>query len=229
MAVITFASSRKATGKTTCAILLATALAARGRFVTLVDGDPQQSLTVWHRQAGAKASGLALATLPGAAGLSSLAREGRRARHDVVIDLSTDRNAFLACALGVADHVVVPMPAEHLEGGGEPVLALLAAMQSRSAVRLTHSVLLSRLNPLVPASLLAALRRALAERGVPVLETPVVERAAFAAMLQRGRMLETELEGTVRPGQAIANAACVATDLLKLLPGEIPAGTRTAA
>ena len=49
MAVVTVAQQKGGAGKTTLVIQLATALAALGRRVALVDIDPQGSLTGWMR------------------------------------------------------------------------------------------------------------------------------------------------------------------------------------
>ena len=106
MNVLVFASRKGGTGKSTLAAHLATYLAEHSRPTLLIDGDPQGSLSLWHRVRGKEQPTLKV-------GLRGLAQTLEKAERDgvewVFIDTPPDASPPVAEAIRHATLVIIPM------------------------------------------------------------------------------------------------------------------------
>ncbi|MEO5335734.1 MAG: ParA family protein [Magnetospirillum sp. WYHS-4] len=105
--VLVAATGKGGAGKSTAIACLATYWASEGHKVALVDADPNQTLTRWHKK-GRELSGLTLCTetdehaiIPAIVDLA--------AEHDLVlVDCAGFKNQAMIFAIGAADLVLIP-------------------------------------------------------------------------------------------------------------------------
>ena len=143
-----------------------------------------------------------------------------RARDYYIIDLAGERNQLTATALAFSDLVLIPVQGAGMDAkGAAKILDILARIEAETGVAIPHSVLLSRVNPMVTTHSLLAIKGLLAQRGVDVLATPVIERAAFREMFDRGVTLHDMDVGKVSNlDKALQNARGLADEVMRHLP-----------
>jgi chromosome partitioning protein len=189
MPTITFANTKGGAGKTTVALVVATELARRGHRVAIFDADPQQWATRWHGLTG-KVANLDLIANVLEDTIEQQVRELKENTDYIVIDLPAGLNTVLAKAIGVSDHVFIPVQGCAMDAvGGAQVLELLQALAADGGIRIPHAVVLTRVNSIITTRALAAVKTMLAARHVALLDTPLVERAAYRDMFNSGGTL----------------------------------------
>ena len=107
MPVIVMASPKGGVGKSTCAVILASEFARMGADVTVLDCDPNKSLTRWASH-GAPGG----VTLKSDVGRSEIVPAIRSADGDgkiVIVDLEGVASQLVSRAISQADLVIVPM------------------------------------------------------------------------------------------------------------------------
>ncbi len=149
--VLTIAQQKGGSGKTTLAVNLGVALAARGRRVALLDTDPQGSLGRWFmtRRAAMTDPGLEFSTAS-AWGVSYECEKLRRQADFVIVDTPPKVDADLRPALREADLVLVPVASSRVDlWATEGVLdlctregrrALIVMNRARAGTRLSDAV-----------------------------------------------------------------------------------------
>jgi chromosome partitioning protein len=219
MPVITFANTKGGAGKTTAVLLLATELAQQGYRVTVLDADPQRWISRWH-----------LISPPVARlNVISYVTQGSIDRHIsnnlyttdyFIVDLPGAQSPLLAKAIGLSDHVLIPIQGCAMDAqGGANVLELLRYLEEKANLRVPHSVVLTRVNSMVTTRALLAVKMLLAERNVDVLNTPIIERAAFRDIFDLGGTLYTMDETRVSNlDKAKQNARLFALEMLTRVP-----------
>ena len=214
MPVVTFANTKGGAGKTTAALMLACELVSRGNRVTILDADPRGWMSRWHAKNG---TGALLSVVPvsdetiEAATLKAKKRGGY-----ILIDLPSSHDALLARAVGLADHVIIPVQGCAMDAqGGAEVLDLLAELASKCDVKIPHSVVLTRVNAAVTTRALQAAKDFLTEKGIRTLTTAIAERAAYRDVFDRGGLDMLEVSNLPR---ALENAARLADEVIALLP-----------
>lgn len=226
MPVITIANTKGGAGKTTAAVLLATELAQMGLPVTVFDSDPQHWFSQWFETARPRGT-ISLVNHVTASALEGHMRHMNRASDYSVIDLAGERNQLTAAALAFSDLVLIPVQGAGMDAkGAAKILDILARIKAETGIDIPHSVLLSRVNPMVTTHSLLAIKGLLAQRGVAVMATPVVERAAFREMFDRGATLHDMAGGKVSNlDKALQNARQLADEVLRHLPVRVVATT----
>lgn len=191
MPVISFANAKGGAGKTTAALILATELAAQGYRVTILDADPQRWISGWHELTGPQRN-LTVISEVSMGSLQSHIRENRDATDYFIVDLAGARDALVATAIGLSDHVMIPVQGCAMDArGAAQILELLQQLDQRAGVRIAHSVVLTRMSAVVTTRAMGAIKQVLAERGVAVLDTTIAERAAFRDIFDCGGTLRT--------------------------------------
>jgi chromosome partitioning protein len=101
------------------------------------------------------------------------------------------------------------------------VLELLRYLDDRAGIKIPHSVLLSRVNSMVTTRALLAAKALLAKRDVNVLNTPIIERAAFRDMFEfRGYLHMMNPSQVSNLDKALQNSMAYADEVLRLLPAQ---------
>ena len=219
MPVITFANTKGGAGKTTVAVVLANELARMGHRVTLLDADPQQWISRWHALAKSPKN---LTVISGVTDetIETQVKDSKKRGGYILIDLPGGRTPLLAKAIGLANHVFVPVQGCAMDAaGGAQILELMKELADKCAIRIEHSVVLTRISSIITTRSMQVVKSLLAERQVRVLETPLVERAAYRDMFVTGGSLETmDADRVSNLDKARENARLFAEEVLTLVP-----------
>jgi chromosome partitioning protein len=229
MPVITFANAKGGAGKTTAALILATELARQGYRVTILDADPQRWISHWHEVSGVQRN-LSVISEVSMGSLQGHLRENRATTDYFIIDLAGARDAMVATAIGLSDHVMIPVQGCAMDArGGAQILELLQQLDAKAGIRIAHSVVLTRMNAMVTTRAMVAIKGLLASRGVAVLDTPIAERSAFREIFDCGGTLHTMDPARISNlEKARENARLFADEVLRLMPQQRrPGGLRS--
>lgn len=190
MPTIVIASPKGGAGKSTTAVILGTELARAGAQVTLMDCDPNGSLTLWGQRA----------ELPERVGLQSgvsesdIVRAIRDAEADgavVVVDLEGVASRLVSRAISQADLVITPMRATTLDATiGVRALQLVAEEEEALDREIPHAVVFT-MTRAIRSRQHSEIERSLREQGVDIVEPALMERAAFSALFEFGGDLAT--------------------------------------
>jgi chromosome partitioning protein len=218
MPVITFANTKGGAGKTTAVLLLATELARRGYRVTILDADPQHWISHWHDMSEHVAN-ISVIDYVTTASLPIHLSENPGTDY-FILDLPGARTPLLATALGLSDHVLIPIQGCAMDArGGAQVLELLHYLDTKAGIRIEHSVVLTRVNSMVTTRALQTVKALLSERSVKVLETPIIERSAFRDIFDCGGSLYTMDPSRISNlDKAQDNASAFAEEMMRLVP-----------
>ncbi|MEF0938811.1 ParA family protein [Rhizobium sp. BR 362] len=229
MPVITFANTKGGAGKTTAVLLLSTELARRGYRVTILDADPQHWISHWYEISGNRVPNISVIDFVTSASLPVHLSENSATDY-FILDLPGARTPLLATALGLSDHVLIPIQGCAMDArGGAQVLELLQYLEQRAGIRINHSVVLTRVNSMVTTRALQVVKALLSERSVTVLETPIIERSAFRDIFDCGGTLYTMDPSRVSNlDKAQENARVFAEEMMRLVPTRLTASARSA-
>lgn len=191
MPVITFANTKGGAGKTTAVMLLATELERMGYRVTILDADPQYWINRWSETTGDRTT-IKVIPYVTMASIERLITEYKAVSDFILVDLPGARSPLLAKTIGYSDHVLIPIQGCAMDAqGGAHVIELLQYLEEKASIRIPHSVVLTRVNSMVTTRALQVVKQLLAERRVHVLDTPIIERAAFRDIFSSGGTLYT--------------------------------------
>jgi len=222
MPIITFANSKGGAGKTTVALVLAAELVRRGHRVTVLDADPQQWASRWYRLS-AEPAGLTVISGLAEETVEKTLKEARKKADYTIIDLAPGLTPMLAKAIGFSDHVMIPVQGCAMDAaGGAQVLEILQGLAAKHEIRIPHSVVLTRISPIITTRTLMAVKTMLSERQVHVLDTALIERAAYRDMFIAGGSLSTLDAGRVSNlDKAQDNASLLADEVLRRVPAKV--------
>lgn len=215
MPVITFANTKGGAGKTTAVLLLATELENMGLRVTVLDADPQCWISRWRENSGDRTK-VKVVPYVTQATLEKHIHQGKREADYVLIDLPGARTPLLAKAIGYSNHVLIPIQGCSMDAqGGAHVIELMQYLADKGNIHIPFSIVLTRVNSMVTTRALQTVKALLAERRVPVLNTPIIERSAFRDVFDFGGSLHTLANARVSNlGKARDNARAFADEVL---------------
>lgn len=202
-AVLVLAQQKGGAGKTTLAVQLAQAFAARGRRVRLADLDPQRSLSRWaDLRAGDDLPCEAVSDWQASTALKRLAK----AAELLVVDCPGNADILLRAALRAADLVLVPVQPSPVDAwASAPTLE--ACMKEKAR----HAIVFNRVPPRGGA--IEATRAALADH--PILEATLGSRVAFSNAFLEGRAA-AEVSPRSRAAEEVAALADLVAERLPL-------------
>jgi chromosome partitioning protein len=103
--------------------------------------------------------------------------------------------------------------------GAAQVLEILKELAAQCDIRIPHSVVLTRINSIITTRALLAVKMLLAQQQVHVLDTALIERAAYRDMFNAGGTLYTMDPAHVSNlDKAQENARFLADEILRLVP-----------
>lgn len=219
MPVITFANTKGGVGKTTAVLLLASELARQGHRVTVLDADPQHWISRWHEMGGTIPN-LEVISQVSHSSLETHLRENQQDTDYFIIDLPGNRTPLLSLAIGASDHIFIPVQGSAMDArGGAEVLEHIEFLSMRLCKHFPHSVVLTRVSPMINTRSLLLVKGVLALRDVDVLNTPIVERAAFRELFDFGGTLDMlDAHKTSNLDKAKENARLFARDVIAKIP-----------
>lgn len=185
MPVIVMASPKGGVGKSTCAVILASEFARMGADVTVLDCDPNKSLSRWAAHGMPKG-----VTLLNNIGRSEIVPAIRNADGDgkiVIVDLEGVASQMVSRAISQADLVLVPMQPTALDAEiGSEALALVREEEEALARKIPHAVVLTKTNAAIKSRVQRELEAQLRGAGIDVIEPSLISRAAFSEIFAFG-------------------------------------------
>lgn len=216
MPVISFANAKGGAGKTTAALLLATEVAERGKRVIIFDADPQKWISHWSELPG-RPDNIEVISQITPASITEQITDAVEQCDYVIVDLEGTENLLVANALSVSDLVVIPIQGSSMDArGGAKILTLISKLEKIVRHDIRHCVALTRTNAAVTTRALKAVQEFLAIKGIDVLMTPIVERAAYRDLFEfGGGLIDQDSKKVTNLSKARQNAALFAAEILE--------------
>ncbi len=218
MPVITVASPKGGAGKSTASVILGTELAYAGAEITILDCDPNRSITIWADRASLPPR----ITVRSDVGESEIVRTIKQQDADgriVIVDLEGVASRLVSRAISQADLVLTPMRATTLDATiGVRALALISEEEEALGRPIRHAVVFT-MTRAIKSKQHTAIEASLKGQGVDIISPPLMERAAFSALFEFGGDLRTlPTQGRMEP--AAENASALAQAVYNRLVGK---------
>ncbi|SMH41917.1 ParA family protein [Azospirillum agricola] len=184
-AVASFASTKGGVGKTSLVMSLASDLRRRGRSVLLLDCDPNRHLAEWaHRR---NDSGVVAIDEITEANVRQTVQAHAPSYDHTLIDLAGFGNLTMLYAFSVSDVVLIPTQQSYMDIK-ETVRTYKVVSDSVGVLRHTPScsIVIVRTQAAIQSRVDRHARGLLAEQGVPVFSTQLIERSLVKEMTYTG-------------------------------------------
>ena len=207
MPVISFANPKGGAGKTTTALILATQLSENGATVSIIDADPERWISQWGDLPG-RPNNISVISGVSEDSIVDLIEVESEKSQFVIVDLEGTASLMVANAIGMSDLVLIPTQGSSMDARGGAKTIRLIQNQARMARRkIPHSVVLTRTSAALRTRTLKNVYEQLRASGIEVLNTGMVERAAFRDLFDFGGTLsELDPAQVSNVEKAIANA-----------------------
>jgi chromosome partitioning protein len=193
MPTISFIQPKGGAGKSTSALILAAEL-AKGAQVIVIDADPNAPIAKWTSR-GKGAGNLEIVQAGKDDSIFDMIEDAERKAAFVIVDTE-----------GVAD-----LRAAHTMSASD----FVKDQERHIGRRIPHAVLFTRVNAAIRSRGMATAEKQLAEHGIDVFETRIIEREAFKAMFSFNTTLDnlnsTEVSGIEK---AKTNARAFAREVI---------------
>lgn len=204
MPVIVIASPKGGAGKSTAAVLLGTELAHAGANVTMLDCDPNGSLSLWSERAPLPPRIRVLSDINEASIIKTI-RSHDTDGSAVIVDLEGVASRLVSRAISQADLVITPMRATTLDATiGVRAVSLIAEEEEALGRTIRHAVVFT-MTRAVRSKQHTGIETSLKRQGVDIIYPALMERAAFSALFEFGGDLRN-MPAQGRMETAIENA-----------------------
>jgi len=219
MATIVFASSKGGAGKTTAAVTLAFVTSHHGTPTTIIDGDPNRPIARWaERFPAGVPQNLRIIEALGDGVMEAI--DGA-ATPLTIVDLEGSKNAEVSVGIGRADLVLIPLAGSRLDAD-EATAVIRVVKRQEAAFRrsIPFRLMFTRMSPAIMDRQARDIYAQFKAAGIPMLEQPLYERAAYRAPFHVGLGLYQLKETDARnPVAAVENAEAVAAEIRGVLAG----------
>lgn len=225
MPVISLASPKGGSGKTTTALCLAAELAHAGAQVSILDADPNQPIARWWertRSVHGPIPGLSVVgELTDQTIVDSIEDEHSKSSF-VVIDLEGTANVLVNHAVAHSNFVIIPVKPSILDAQeAAAAIRLIRTAERAYRAKIPYSILMTQGSAAIRARGQLAIEERFREASIPVFRTQLLQREAFRAMFDLGGTLRTLPPRAVTNIQAaIANVHALAQELTARLKEE---------
>jgi chromosome partitioning protein len=186
--------------------------------VTIVDADPNRPIKTWH-DGGNAPENLRVVSDADEETIIDRVEEAQANTPFVVIDLEGTAAKIVLLAIAVADFVVIPTQGSELDAAQSARAIRAVRQQEKMSGRpKPFAVLLTRTSAAIMSRTMQHLQNSMAQAGIPMLATTLVEREAFKAMFSFKQTLEG-LSSTNVSGldKARANAEAFTAEIIEEL------------
>jgi chromosome partitioning protein len=202
MPTVVAANTKGGSGKSTCSLVLGTALARIGATVRVIDADPQGTLRSWS-EGQSKYRDLVVTPTPGE-DLTDLIDRLASEYQFVIIDVQGSANQELAAAMSRADLVIIPMRGKTADAEvANHAISLLRKQEKLFKKRIDHGVLFMATSAGVKTREERDIREKVEGADIPCFKTQLHERTAYSHMF-RFKLAIDELEAPETSGLAAA-------------------------
>ena len=189
MPVISFANPKGGAGKTTSALILATQLSENDASVTIIDADPERWISQWGDLPG-RPENIAIVNDVNEDSIVDQIEAASQNSQFIIVDLEGTASLMVANAIGMSDLVLIPTQGSSMDARGGAKIIRLINNQARMARRsIPHCVVLTRTSAALRSRALKNIQEQLRANGIDVLDTGLVERAAYRDLLDFGGTL----------------------------------------
>ena len=190
MPVVTIASPKGGSGKSTASVILGTELAHAGAEVVILDCDPNRSITIWAGR-GIPPPRIAVRSNVGESEIVRTIKQEDADGRIVIVDLEGVASRLVSRAISQADLVLTPMRATTLDATiGVRALALIAEEEEALGRAIRHAIVFT-MTRAIRSRQHTAIESSLKGQGVDIITPPLMERAAFSALFEFGGDLRT--------------------------------------
>lgn len=218
MPIVVFANPKGGAGKSTSALVIASALAAQGATLSILDCDPNRPIRTWAATGKTKA-GLHVFGDVSENTIVRIIESEAATKQFVFVDLEGTASRLVSRAISRASLVVVPMQPSPLDS--EQAGRALALVQEEEEVlrrKIPTAVLFTRTSPAIPTKHEKQISGGLREAGIAVFKNHLHQRQAYQAIYAEGLTLD-ELDANSVNGLVAAreNATALAAELLTMI------------
>src|SRR5215469_11117011 len=183
MPIVTVASPKGGSGKSTASVILGTELAHVGADVVLLDCDPNHSISIWAERS----------PLPPRISVTSDVAESdivRIIKHQdadgriVIVDLEGVASRLVSRAISQSDLVLTPMRATTLDATISVRALALVAEEEEALGRPIKQAVVFTMTRAIKSKQHTAIEASLRGQGVDIIDPPLMERAAFSALFE---------------------------------------------
>ena len=190
MPTITIASPKGGAGKSTTAVILATELAHAGVPVTLLDCDPNMSVSLWASRGALPPRIKVLNDVTESTVIKTI-KEFDRDGEIVIVDMEGVASRLMSRAISQADLVITPMRATTLDATiGARAIALIMEEEESLGRQIRYAAVFT-MTKTVRSKQHSGIVASLRGQGVDVIEPDLLERSAFSSLVEFGGDLYT--------------------------------------
>ena len=199
MPIVTVASPKGGAGKSTASVIFATELAHAGAQVSILDCDPNRSISIWAERSPLPPR-ISVRTDVGELEIVRTLKHEDADGRVVIVDLEGVASRLVSRAISQADLVLTPMRATTLDATiGVRALALVQEEEEALGRPIRHAIVFT-MTRAMRSKQHTAIEASLKGQGVDVIMPPLMERSAFSALFEFGGDLRTmPAQGKMEP------------------------------
>lgn len=185
MPTIAIASPKGGAGKSTTAVILATELAHAGVKVTLLDCDPNRSVSIWAARGKTPERITVVADITESTIIKTI-KENDRDGQVVVVDLEGIASRLMSRAISQADLVITPMRATTLDATvGARTIALIQEEEEALGRPIPLAIVFT-MTKAIRSKQHSGIGASLRGQGIDIIEPDLLERSAFSSLFEFG-------------------------------------------
>ena len=218
MPVLSFASPKGGSSKSTSATILATQLAAKGASVTIIDADPNRPIVRWAKKPG-KPDNLTVIDDVTEESLIDQIEDAAGKSAFVIVDLEGTANMMVAQAMSRSDLVIIPTRGSALDAiEAFKAVRFIHFQEKNYRIKIPFAVLFTQTSAAIHPRTLTSIEAEFVGKGVPLFKVQIHDRDAYRALFIFGGTLSTLSAKQVRNlPAAIENAKAFAAEVIRML------------